>query len=136
MSRCLPDSQQQCQNNSQRMQGRLHVIVEEFRIAENKSRSEVVVGVPGGERNDRNEQNQRGLPTGKGTSSSRAPDRFSSVCGFSRCACDMVCFAGVLVPSLAGLALVCLLLPALPCRAFMFRRFAAGENESPEALLY
>src|SRR5207244_9446129 len=98
------------------MQGRLHVIVEEFRIAENKSRAEVVVGVQGGERNDRNEQNERGLPTQKGTSSSRAADRFCSVCGFSRCACDIVCFVGVLVPSLTGLALF-LPLPALPCRA-------------------
>src|SRR6266567_8258628 len=109
------------------MQGRLHVVVEEFRVAENKSRTEVVIGVPGGERNDRNEQNERGLPAGKGMSSTRVPDRFCGVRGFSRCACDIVCFVGVLVPSLAGLALV-LPLPALPCRAFIFHRFAAGEN--------
>src|SRR6266567_2225695 len=109
------------------MQGRLHVVVEEFGIAENKSGAEVVVGVPGGERTDRNEQNERGLPTGNGTVSSRAADRFCGVRGFSRCACDIAWFVEVLVPSLTGLALF-LLLPALPCRASMFRRFAAGEN--------
>src|SRR5436190_10962989 len=109
------------------MHGRLHVVVEEFRVAENKSRAKVVVRVPGGERNDRNERNERGLPAGKGTSSICAADRFFGVCGFSRCACDIVCFVGVLVPSLTGLALF-LPLPTLPCRAFIFRRLAADEN--------
>ncbi len=55
----LPQPDQQSQHDPQRMNRGLDVVAKEFRIAENKTGAPVVVGVPGGERQQRNQKQER-----------------------------------------------------------------------------
>ena len=79
----MPNSQQQCQNDSQWVQVCLEVVLEEFRIAEDESCARVVVCVPKGQRKKGRKDELGSAPTGIGTRSTRADTALSLTHGFS-----------------------------------------------------
>src|SRR5580698_106421 len=62
VSKNLPETQGQRQQESQGMQGCGHVVAEKFGIAEDVSGTRVVEEIPDGEGNDRDEQGKNAAP--------------------------------------------------------------------------
>src|SRR5579871_2978047 len=63
VSEGLPQAHAEHEQNAQRIDGRLHVVAEKFRIAEDVSGAHVVIGVPAAENEDREQASETQHPS-------------------------------------------------------------------------